>query len=323
MKRNHLAIAAAAAFALSGASFTYAEDATAAPPGNPQPQGAVEKTEQGVRNEAAKVGIGSADKASEKMSPHAEAIHDVLAQVAEAAFTKDGVKDVVERFSKADRDRLDANKDAYKNDETLNGRIAELQKDWKDKYNQSFDIKDEDKVLGQQFASIDEAQAGDAARTASGTVTDSTVAPNPAPVDEQAKKDANAAAGAAAGASGEAAAKNRDAAVVRIPASHGMAALDVPLVHETMGWRIDIPDSVDGAKLKANIQTALTDIGNMKAQWAADPDNAYRAATHRVLLGIFDKQANEAGAAGAAAPGATDTTVTPSATPGATPGESK
>ena len=119
----------------------------------------------------------------------------------------------------------------------------------------------------------------------------------------------------ATNAANEAADKNRDAAIVRIPASHGLAALDVPLVHETMGWRLDIPDSVDSAKLKANIQSALTDIGEMKAQWAADPDEAYRAATHRVLLGIFDKPAKEegAGAGAGAGTGATDTTAAPGA----------
>ena len=102
--KKHVSIVAAAALALGGVSFAIAQE-TAAPPGNPQPQTKTEKVEQGVRNEAAKIGIGSADKASEKMTPHAEQIHDVLAQVAEAAFSKNGVKDVAERLSKADRDR--------------------------------------------------------------------------------------------------------------------------------------------------------------------------------------------------------------------------
>ena len=45
-----------------------------------------------------------------------------------------------------DRNRLGQNKDALKADDTLNGRIDQFRKDWKDKYNQDFDIKDEDKV---------------------------------------------------------------------------------------------------------------------------------------------------------------------------------
>src|SRR5205814_3396073 len=110
-----------------------------------------------VQKEAAeKLGIGSADKASEKQTPHAEKIHDVMAQVAEAAITKSGLTDVVERFTKEDRDRLNQNKDTLKEDDKFKGRIAQIQKDWKDKYNQDFDIKDEDKVYNLAFAQITE-----------------------------------------------------------------------------------------------------------------------------------------------------------------------
>src|SRR5207249_3659386 len=61
--------------------------------------------------------------ASKDQSKHAEAIHDVMAQVAEAALTKNGLDDMVERFVDADRNRLGQNKDALKADDTLNGRI--------------------------------------------------------------------------------------------------------------------------------------------------------------------------------------------------------
>jgi len=312
--KTQVSIAAAIALALGGVSYSIAQN-TDAPAGNPQPQGTVEKTEQGVRNDAAKVGIGSADKTSEKMSPHAEAIHDTLAQVAEAAFTKNGVGDIVERLSKADRDRLNENKDAYKTDDATNTQIEQVAKDWKDKYGNKFDIKDEDKVYNMQFASIDEMGASDAARTASGTV-----APNSAPVDEANRNST--------GATADASKTKGDAATVHIPASHGLPAVDVPMVKELMGWRIDAPESVDGAKLKANIQAALNDINSMKAQWPADQDDAYRHVTHRLLLAVLDKSATDAGGANAApgatnanpsdtstTPGAAGTTATPSATP--------
>jgi len=278
MTRN-LAIVAAAALTVGSFNIAFAEDNPSN--SNTNNQSTVGKVEQGVRNEAAKVGIGSADKASEKMTPHAEAIHDILAQVSEAAFTKDGFADVAERITKADRDRLYQNKDALKSDDTTNGRVAELEKDWKDKYNGKFDIKDEDKTLNMSFASIDEMAAKDNARTASGTVAPDANAPR-TDADNTAK-----------------AYTDRDTATVHIVASHGLPALDVPMVHETGGWRIDIPDSVDSAKLKSNLQTALTDIGEKKAQWPADVDDAYRFTTHRVLLAIFDKNATEAGAGAA------------------------
>jgi hypothetical protein len=297
MKKSHLAIVAAAALAIGGFSVAFAAD-DAASDANKN-QGPLDKVEQGAKNGAAKVeegahdaavktGIASADSASANMTPHAAKIHKVLAQVAEAAFTKNGFTDIEERLSKADRDRLDQNKDALKNDDTVNGRVAELQKDWQAKYNQKFDIKDQDKVLNQQFASIDEMAAGDKARTASGTVAPDANAPANTPANTPAPADATA---------DQAKAMDRATATVHIPESHGLPALDVPMVHEGMSWRIDIPDSVDSAKLRSNLQTALTDIGNMKDQWSADVDDAYRQVTHRVLLALFDKPATDAGAA--------------------------
>lgn len=270
--QKHLALVAAAAFALGSASFVFAED-----------KSVTEQTKEAgaaVRDKTAEtVGIGSADQASQEQSKHAEAIHDTMAQVAEAALTKDGISDIVERFAQADRDRLNQNKDALKNSDDLNGRITQFQKDWKDKYNQDFDIKDEDKVYNLAFAQVLE---GDAARTASAKLGDD-------------KLTSDAAAPAAGTAAGDKAA-SKDMATVHIAASHGMPALDVPFVKETTGWRIDVPDSVDAQKLNDNIKTALTECADKKAEWASDVDDGYRAVTHRVLLAIFDKPAKEAGA---------------------------
>jgi hypothetical protein len=49
------------------------------------------------------------------------------------------------------------------------------------------------------------------------------------------------------------------------------------------------------------VQTALTKVGDMKDQWPADENEAFRAVTHRVLLAIFDKSADASAAGGAAA----------------------
>ncbi len=274
-------LATIAAALLIGGSFAWAQQQN--PAGTPDSDTSKTGT---VRKEAAeKLGIGSADKASEKQTKHAEEIHDVMAQVAEAAITKGGLGDVAERFTKEDRDRLDQNKDLLKEDDTFKGRVAQIQKDWKAKFNQDFDIKDEDKVYNLAFAQITETPASEA-RTAS---------------EKEANAPANAPANPEAGVA-SAKGEKRDTATVHIVESHGMPALDVPLVKELTGWRIDIPDSVDAAKLRSNVLTALTEIGDKKDQWPADVDDAYRHVTHRVLCAIFDKQP-EAGAAGAGATG--------------------
>jgi hypothetical protein len=208
---------------------------------------AVDKTEQAVGLEA-----------SDDPAKNAESIKGVIAQVADASLTKGGLDDVAERFCSADRDRLNQNKDALKNNSQLDGRIDQFQKDWKAKYNQDFKIPDKDAVYTGDFAMITQ---GDEARTASAKVDPSGAAP----------ADTNA----------------RNFAIVMIPQSHGMAAVSVPFVHEAGGWKINIPDSVDANKLRDGVQGALTRCDDMKDKWPADVNDAYRAVSHDILIGII------------------------------------
>ena len=78
-------------------------------------------------------------------APDAEGIRDVLAQVAEASVTKGGLDDLVERFVDQDRNRL--GQGLPKDNADLDGRIDQFRKDWKAKYNQDFNIKDEEASL--------------------------------------------------------------------------------------------------------------------------------------------------------------------------------
>src|SRR3954471_24603472 len=110
MTAKHLAIVAAAAMSMSISARVWAEDQKANPPAQSDNRTTGQKIEDSAKNAADKTGdalhkagekldLTTADKASAKMSPHAEEIHDVLAQVAEASLTKKGLDDVVERFS--------------------------------------------------------------------------------------------------------------------------------------------------------------------------------------------------------------------------------
>jgi len=292
--RKHLAIVAAAALTVGGFTFVHAADNAV--------ERAADKTGDAIKDTASKVKDavtpGPADPqaaASKDQSKHAEEIHDVMAQVAEAALTKDGLDDIVERFVDADRNRLGQNKDALKSDDTLNGRVAQFQKDWKDKYNQDFDIHDEDAVYNLAFATISEGEEGKA-RTAGAAIdadvkTDAGGASVKVDADNKTGVDAPK-----ANTDGQTAAdKNlndpgRNIATIHIAASHNMPALDVPMIHEAGGWKLDIPDSVDATKLKENVLGSLTHCDEMKDKWPADANEAYRAVTHSVLLGIYDKK---------------------------------
>ena len=294
MNRHLPAIVAAAALAIGGTSLVWAQETDLSDK--------TKETAQDVRAKTAeKVGIGSADQASQHKSAHAEEIHDVLAQVAEAAFTKDGLDDIAERLVDADRNRLGKGDDALKADDAYNAKIEQLANDWKAKYTNEFDIKDEDKVYSSSFVSIMEGeQAGDRARTAGekleGDVkTDAGTAK--VEVDNKTGVDAPK-----VNTDGQTAADTnrndpgRNVATVKIAASHGLPELLVPMIHEAGGWKLDIPDSVDAMKFKSNLSAALDDISSKKAEWPADADEAYRHVTHRVLAAIFDKSADAAAA---------------------------
>ena len=61
------------------------------------------------------------------------------------------------------------------------------------------------------------------------------------------------------------------------------------MIHEFPGtWKIDIPDSVDGPKLQANLERELTAVKNMKDQWPADQNDAYRLVGHHILMAVMD-----------------------------------
>ena len=70
---------------------------------------------------------------------------------------------------------------------------------------------------------------------------------------------------------------------------HCMPPIDVPMIHEAFGWKVDVPDSLDATKLRDNVLNALTHCDSKKDQWPADPIEAYRAVTHSISLAIMDK----------------------------------
>src|SRR3954467_9881132 len=101
---------AAAALAVSG--FAFVPSARAADP--------VEKTKDTAHNVKTNWENGR--------------VYTMLGQVTNAALTKGGFNDVVERFNDADRNRIGSwgkDKNNKEKLDVLDGRIAQFQKDWK------------------------------------------------------------------------------------------------------------------------------------------------------------------------------------------------
>ena len=221
---------------------------------------------------------------------NANRVPNLISNVTEAALTKDGLDDVVERFVDADRNRI-GKTDLNSGNDALNAIVANIQSAWKAKYNSDFDVHDEDKVFAQPFAT---AAVGEIPKGAAGTEvkldTDRKLdGTTETKVDVDRKSGVDSPASPAADTNRND--PGRNISTVTIPASHGAPALTVPLIHEAGGWKIDVPDTLDGAKLRSNLIAHLTEVQNMKDQWPSDVNEGYRAVAHHVLMAVMDRPA--------------------------------
>jgi hypothetical protein len=223
-------------------------------------------------------------------APDAEGIRDVLAQAAEAALTKGGLDDLVERLVDQDRNRLGQGNTLNQNFADLDGRIQQFHNDWKAKYGQDFNIENEAQAFPNSTFMIKQGELG---RNAAGAEVNVDVDRNAAggqtaTVDVDRKSGVDSPDSAAADANRND--PGRNVASVQIQASHGMPALTVPMIHEAPdSWRIDVPNTLTAEKLKANVLAHLTAANQMKDQWPADVNQAHAMVTHHVLMALMDK----------------------------------
>ena len=296
MQKKHVAILAAATLAVSGLAFTptarAADDAGAAAQNaadktSNAAQNAADKTSDAAQNAADKTSDAAqrtADKAADASAPRDQAkdakdIRETLADVTEAAVKKGTFDDLVERTAAPDRQRI--GKFAEQKFDDLDGRADQFLKDWKEKYNEDFDIGKASDIYNDQMVSISEMNPAEA-RTAGEKIK------------EGAKDTGEAVKDAAKSAVGkedatDAAKKdmNRPTAVATIAASHGLPELKINMVSEFPDrWKIDLPDNVDGQKLHDNVLKHLTMVDEDKANWPADKADAYRAVSHHLLSAV-------------------------------------
>jgi len=221
-------------------------------------------------------------------------IHTMLSQVTNAALTNGGFKDVIERFNDADRNRLGGwakDKNNKEKLDVLNGRINQFQGDWKAKFGHEFKIKQDNLVFG--HGAIFTYAQGEIGKDAQLAGEKLPPAQN-VTIDNLGKKDAQG--NTAADKNLE---KGRNVAYVTVAASHGMPELKVPLIHEMPDmWKIDVPDSVNGAMLYENLLKHLTKANEMKDTWPSDENDAYRAISHHVLMAIMNVDEDVKGATG-------------------------
>jgi hypothetical protein len=206
----------------------------------------------------------------------------VLAKATDAAMKKNGFDNFVARLSSPDYKRM---KDfANKRDVSeINGRIDQINKNWKTKYGEDFDAA---KTVYEGFVMVKEGEitnpsefqkhwpvATTPVMTADGPKTVANNTPETVKLLDQ----------------------GRNVAVVAFPASHNMPGFNISMVHEAVDdWRIDVPDDTSGEQIYNNLKTALTSFGDNVAAWPADKVDAYRDLGHRVLMSAYGMNSNEA-----------------------------
>lgn len=206
-----------------------------------------------------------------------------IATATEAALTKDGFDDVIERLVDQDRNRLGKEGAGKQKYDDLNKAAQTLRDEFKKKYGRDFDVGRAEALTHvatlcgeiqdpQQVASAWPVQAvvaapGEALQAAAQQ-------PGGTPAD----KDSNIE-------------KGRDVAIATIPASHGLPAVHVSLIQEATGWKIDLPNSVTGQQLHDNLLKHMDMINDMQAKWPADANAAELAFTHHIMLGLYGADA--------------------------------
>jgi len=271
MNKNFTRSAAATAVALAGWAWLAPSPARAA-------DGVVDKTKDATNNVIDKTKEKAHDVKANWENGRA---YTLLGQVTNAAVTKGGFDDLVERFNDADRTRINQfvkdknNKEKF---DVLDGRIAQFQKDWKAKYNENFKIHKDDVVFGNSMFTVAQGEIGKDAQLAGQQIP-------PPETNKTGGGDRNLD-------------KGRNIAYVTVAESHGLPELKVPLIHELPDmWKIDVPDSVDGKTLYDNLLNHLTMLDENKDQWPADVNDAYRLVSHHVLMAILNVDKNAPGGA--------------------------
>jgi len=214
-------------------------------------------------------------------------VRDELAKVTEYAFTRGDFGKIIDQLAHENRDRM---KD-YKNQDftTLDGVIAQLNKDWNQKYGHDFNIRRANNVFDDRFTIVQ------------GVVTNPQVAAAnwPVPPNEQlARSSEERARVASERERGDTQVKDVQAAdlqkssgvaLMRFRSFENLPEVTASLINEKGGgWVFDIPTNITAQQLHTQLQNHLTWFGQHVDQWPSDETQAYRMAAHHVLMALYD-----------------------------------
>jgi hypothetical protein len=211
-------------------------------------------------------------------------IRSELANLTEDAIGHNKFDNFIGNFVDQDRNRM---KDVKDSDVTaLNEKIGDIRRSWKAKYGHEFEIEKEKAVFNDQFAIL-QGEVSDPNLAMANWPVPATAQMAAKPADEQGHA---VVAGSVQGDKGDINLdKGRNVALVSIPASHGLPAMTISMIHELPDqWRVDVPNNITGQQLKDNLSKHIAHIDGMKDKWPSDESDAYRAVAHHVLMAIYN-----------------------------------
>jgi len=223
---------------------------------------AVDKTADATKSAGNKMAASTQPSADSAM----KGSRDTLANAVEYAVNHNDFDKLIGEFTKVDRDRIGkVDKDSLAD---LNALIGQFRNDWKAKYNQDFKLSDKEQVVFGTPVAIQVGEAAEARLAAANSADTSNL-------------------------NGKNAANNVTTAT--FPAVGANApAVSVTLRNEgnvMNGYKIDVPDTLDASKLKANLMTHLQHIEGMKDKWPSDMNEAGRIVSQHILAAITDTNA--------------------------------
>lgn len=202
-------------------------------------------------------------------------IREVLTEMTEAAFTKGGFSDMVERFVDQDRNRIGRLEDVES--EQLDSVVEIFLQNWENKYGNEFDIED-DKFLGAGLA------------VAIGEVEDSRQAMANWPLSLTGEEGPRAAAGAMINEDEQSDAnleEGRTVAIAAVPGKDGKM-LHLSLIKEAGGWKIDLPNNITRQQLHSRVSTMIRTLNANPDQWSETEAEAYNLVGRKLLMAIHD-----------------------------------
>jgi hypothetical protein len=282
--RNPIRLAVIAAITAGGLTFmstnSFAADATASA-GNG-------KVSASVGNVALPPGVAGKSLGDEKN------IREALGDVVSASVKDKGFSDVADCFVDQDKTRLKQFKE--ESGDQLTAIADKFKADWKAKYGKEFDFSNTQSngtfgnvtIMTSEVQNPDQLvgnwpikQATDVSVGTDGVKGEDK--PQLAASKQDIKQTKNEMFGGDVNLE-----KGRDVAVVAIPSTMGLPAVNCSMIKEHLsGWHFDVPNNITGQQLHDSLVKHLTMIVHDESNWPTDVNSAYGLVGHHIIEAIY------------------------------------